>query len=279
MRFVQKRQYKSKQRNSSLQDRTHIKQHNLLINVENIPDYKIYPSALAIADVIAKEFANLSKSDTKKTIALSGGSTPKLLFSILASEYANSIEWTNLLFFWVDERCVSHASPESNYGVAKQLLFDKIMLPPENIFPVDGENEPADEAIRYAQLIEANCKIENKFPRFNLILLGMGTDGHTASIFPHEIELISAPTSCVVGTHPESGQKRISLSGSLINAAKKVLFIVTGADKSSLVFDIIKLKNNFETYPASRIIPETGTLTWLLDKEAGKLLTDENSKP
>jgi len=241
--------------------------------MDKIISYQIHPNAHKIAEQIANELMELSKQEEQKTVALSGGSTPKKLFEILAADYAEKINWQKLKFFWVDERCVPHSSPESNYGVAKELLFDKINIPAGNIFPVNGENVPADEAIVYGSTIDKNTKTENGAACFDLVLLGMGTDGHTASIFPHQIELIEAQETCVIGTNPESGQKRVSLSGTVINNAKNVLFMVTGKDKSKLIFEIIKLKNNFESYPASRINPKNGKLLWLLDTEASGSLT------
>lgn len=238
---------------------------------ENSTKHKVFKNSDDITAFIAEEIKALSESSSPKTIALSGGSTPKAIFRLLAKDFGDTINWQNLHFFWVDERCVPHSSPESNYGVAHELLFSKVAIPEQNIHPVNGEKLPEEEAKRYSAEIAHSVTLRNGIPQFDLILLGMGTDGHTASIFPPEIELINAPETCVVGTNPESKQKRISLSGTAINNAEQIYFIVTGAGKKEIVSDIFNQKNNFKEYPASFIIPKHGKLQWLLDEPATPL--------
>ncbi|MDP3583273.1 MAG: 6-phosphogluconolactonase, partial [Ignavibacteria bacterium] len=137
------------------------------------------------------------------TVALSGGSTPKAIFKYLATNYKDKIVWNKIKFFWGDERCVPADHPDSNYLMTKENLFDEIEIPAENIFMIDGENIPADEAVRYSSIIKENVVLKDSFPKFNLILLGLGEDGHTASIFPNQIELLNSKNICEVAQHPE----------------------------------------------------------------------------
>ena len=202
------------------------------------------------------------------TIALSGGSTPKLLFRLWATEYRDVIDWSSIHFFWGDERCVQPDDEESNYGMTKALLFDNINLPAENIHRVHGEEEPGEEARRYAAEIADNTEQFNGFPSFDLVILGMGDDGHTASIFPHEMELLKEERFCAVATHPTSGQKRVSITGPIINNAQRVAFLVTGANKEGKVSAIFQREEGYRAYPAAHVQPATGALHWFLDEAA-----------
>ncbi|MFG0288143.1 MAG: 6-phosphogluconolactonase [Rhodopirellula sp. JB044] len=226
-----------------------------------------------LAAEFAKEFADWSARQThdKISIALSGGSTPKILFKLWAEQYADVIEWSRLHFYWGDERCVPPGDPESNYGVAKKLLFDKVPVPPENIHRVLGEADPQEERSRYEDEIRSVVALRaNGLPQFDLMLLGMGDDGHTASIFPHQRELLTSNEICEVAQHPVSGQTRITLTGPVIKAAKKTVFLVTGAGKKSVLADVIHHKGEFESYPASYI--DEGDVTFYVDDAAGELL-------
>lgn len=205
-------------------------------------------------------------------VALSGGSTPKLIFDVLASEYGNVIDWSNIHFYWGDERCVPPDDEQSNFKMTVDHLFSKIEVPEENIHRILGEADPTREAMRYANLLEINLDREAGIPQFDLVILGMGDDGHTASIFPHEIELWNAADHCVVATHPDSGQKRVSINGKVINMAKEVIFLVTGTGKADKVDEIHNKKSGFEKYPASLVDPCGTQLKWFLDEDAANLL-------
>lgn len=207
------------------------------------------------------------------SIALSGGSTPKSLFDYWAQLPNDAIDWTKIRFFWGDERCVPPTDDASNYRMTKENLFDKITIPAGNIFRIHGENNPENEAQRYGDLLKQELACNNAFPVFDIVMLGMGDDGHTASIFPHEIDLWQSPEVCVVGTHPESGQLRVSLSGSTINAARNVAFLVIGEAKADKVNEIIASPEQLaQKYPAALVQPKSGRLIWFLDNPAAKLL-------
>ena len=140
-----------------------------------------------------------------------------------------------------------------------------------------GEKDPEGEAMRYANLLEIDTDRVEGIPQFDLVILGMGDDGHTASIFPHEIELWDSEDHCVVATHPESGQKRVSINGKVINMAKEVAFLVTGASKAEKVQAVIEQTKGYEKYPASMVNPSSGKLIWFLDEEAASRLNQNPS--
>jgi 6-phosphogluconolactonase len=201
-------------------------------------------------------------------IALSGGSTPTLLFETIAQEFATAVDWNRVHFFWVDERCVPFDDKESNYGNATASLFSKIDIHPDNIHPIHGADDPLNEAVRYTGEILSNVPCHKNFPVFDLILLGMGNDGHTASIFPGQLDLFETNSICTVTKHPETGQKRITLTGRVINNASEIVFLVTGNKKAEKVKSIIKEESDSHAFPAKKIIPVAGNLSWYLDKES-----------
>jgi 6-phosphogluconolactonase len=200
-------------------------------------------------------------------IALSGGSTPLAVFRQLVHA-TQPDEWSNVHIYWGDERCVPAGHPESNYGNARNLFLGPLGFPEERIHPIRGEEDPEEEAGRYSRLLLERLPEENGFPVFDWIWLGLGADGHTASIFPHQIELWKSERPCVVADHPESGQKRISITGGVINAARRVAFLVSGKSKSSVVNEIVMKEGRYLEYPAFYVTPESGNLEWYLDMDA-----------
>jgi len=227
-------------------------------------------TARAIAELI-KGKANYYKSESRLlNIALSGGSTPKQLFQLLADEYENQIPWAAVRFFWVDERCVEPTDAESNYGVAYDTLFQKSFIPAENIFRMKGEDVPTEEAKRYAKLLYDELPVWNQFPVFDLMLLGIGDDGHTASIFPYNIELLNSELSVEVSQHPLSRQKRITLTGKTICNAEQIIFMAVGENKSKILKEIINKEAVAEKYPASYIKNRVGEVEFYMDILAAK---------
>jgi 6-phosphogluconolactonase len=238
-------------------------------------ELKIHSNKQEVAKEFSTYFTEFVSDKDIVHIALSGGSTPKIVFDTLASDFADKIEWKKINFYWGDERCVPPTDEESNYKMTVDHLFSKIEVPEENIHRILGENNPTGEAMRYANLLEINLDRVDGVPQFDLVILGMGDDGHTASIFPHEIELWDAPDHCVVATHPDTGQKRVSINGHVINKAKEVVFLVTGESKEEKVDEIINKIGNHESYPASLVAPESGKLIWFLDKSAARGVTKD----
>ncbi|MFT7231700.1 MAG: 6-phosphogluconolactonase [Cyclobacteriaceae bacterium] len=228
----------------------------------------IFDTSSEVADQFANHFKNLSAGKSEFHVALSGGSTPKILFDIIVEKYASQFDWSKIHLWWGDERCVPPADNESNYRMTLNHLISHINIPEGNIHRVLGENKPAEEAKRYAAEIEATIPSKNGLPYFDLIMLGMGPDGHTASIFPHQMYLLESDDICEVATHPESGQHRITLTGKTINNAAVIAFLVTGGNKTEKITSIFNKDLNHELYPAAHIDPRDGELIWFLDNDA-----------
>jgi 6-phosphogluconolactonase len=198
-------------------------------------------------------------------LALSGGKTPSLLFSVLAEKYAEKVPWQKIHFWWGDERMVAPSDRESNFGVVNQLLFSKIGVLKNQIHRIKGEEKPDQEVKRYSLEIESQISIVNGWPKFDLIMLGLGDDGHTASIFPGEMELLESEKITAIARHPETGQQRITLTGKVLNNTKRVAFLVTGTSKSRIFNEIISDSKESATYPAAHIRPE-GETHWFIDE-------------
>lgn len=236
-------------------------------------DLKVFETATKLSEYFASILREqVISSESKINFALSGGSTPKNIFKLLANNYRDSINWNKINFFWSDERCVPPDDDESNYKMAYDNLLSKISVPEENVFRIKGENDSEVEAKNYSEQIRTVLPQKNQLPQFDLIMLGLGEDGHTASIFPDQIHLLNANNVCSVATHPITKQKRITFAGKVINNARNIVFIVTGNNKSKIVDDILNQKEDSKNYPASFIKPINGNLFWLLDKEAASLL-------
>ncbi|MEQ9307617.1 MAG: 6-phosphogluconolactonase [Marinoscillum sp.] len=229
---------------------------------------KSYPkpqqTAEAFGDYLVEQ-ARAKKDDFH--VALSGGSTPKILFDYLAGKYASDHVWETIHFYWGDERCVPPTDADSNYKMTKERLFDKVPIPDQNIHRVQGEKDPAEEAQRYASELVEHMPTRKGLPIFDMIILGMGEDGHTASIFPHQMELLDTDKICDVATHPESGQLRVTLTGHVINASDAVVFLVTGAGKQPKLYEIFHKTGAWDSYPAAHIKPR-GKLFWYVDDAA-----------
>lgn len=249
--------------------------------MEFIVNYKIHISKSI--DELSEYFAQLliDKVNIKKNhfhIALSGGSTPKSIFEYLALNHQSTIDWHKVKFFWGDERCVPPNESESNYKMAYDSLLSKLQISALNIFRIKGENDPQLEADSYDSEVLNHMKNINGYPRFDLIMLGLGEDGHTASIFPNQKNLLNSDKIYSTAVHPASGQTRITLTGRVINNASNVVFIATGKNKSKVLDEIINQKGNYKGYPASFINPKNGELLWLFDEAAASQIHQLNSE-
>jgi len=229
---------------------------------------KVSKTKEEVAKDFARYFAMVAASKPEVHIALSGGSTPKIVFDELAENFQPDIDWSKVHLYWGDERCVPPDDDDSNYKMTKEHLLSKIDIPELNIHRIKGENGPVYEAERYNNFLYAVLPKVNGIPAFDLVILGLGDDGHTASIFPHEIELWASEKYCEVAEHPESGQKRITITGQIINNAEIVAFLVTGENKAERVSEIIYSKEVSVSYPANLVAPRNGKLFWFLDEAA-----------
>ncbi len=236
--------------------------------------YYLFEDSTQLAAQLALDFKNAvdekAAAGESITVALSGGHTPKAFFEILAEPpYREGISWENVVFFWGDERCVPPDNDESNYKMTNNALLSHINIPEGNVHRVLGEDPPTNEALRYSKVLEENVPAGNNgFPSFDWIFLGMGDDGHTASLFPGASTLSETERICVVAEHPKTGQKRVSITFPVINNAKRVSFLVAGEAKQPVFKEILEKGDKTLPYPASMVEPAGGILEWYLDKAA-----------
>jgi 6-phosphogluconolactonase len=242
--------------------------------------YQVWPTKEEMAKASAKRFAETVEAAVAKRgvarIAISGGSTPQATFKLLADPsgpFAKTIPWDKLQLFWVDERCVAPNSPESNYGVARELLLSKVPIPAENVFRMEGELEPEVAASRYESTLRNVLKLEGaETPAFDLVALGMGPDGHTASLFP-ETEGLNALNRLVIANHvPQKDVWRISLTWMVINHGSEVVFEVEGPGKTDIVAEVLTGPRDPDRLPSQLIRPASGKLLFLLDEAAAAKL-------
>ena len=235
-----------------------------------ITEVKIFATPKEVYEAIAKEILHLTQNSTQPRfhVALSGGKTPKGLFKKLSKKYADSIPWSRIHFWWGDERCVSPNDEESKYKMTNDYLLSKISIPKENIHRIIGEENPEEEANRYSDEINEQLNHRGENPVFDLLILGIGDDGHTASIFPDEIELFENEKICSVTQHPITGQNRITITGRVLNNAIRIFFLVTGENKSTRISEIMNDSEAVKLLPAYYISPKNGELIWFLDEAA-----------
>jgi 6-phosphogluconolactonase len=225
-------------------------------------------TARAVSELILLKAKEKTKHSNPLNIALSGGNTPKMLFDLLVNEYEDKIPWHFIRLFWVDERCVPPTHPESNFGMTYESLLKNVPIPDNNIFRMIGEANPEKEAKRYQELLKIQLPSNKSVPQFDLILLGMGDDGHTASIFPNDLSLLYSDLFVETSNHPVTGQKRVTLTGTTINQAEEVVFLITGSSKYEVLEQIMNHKPGFKNYPASYIHSQNGAAQFYLDKAA-----------
>jgi 6-phosphogluconolactonase len=225
---------------------------------------RIFTDAEELARGAAEYFVAL----TPGTVALSGGSTPKLMFEILAEQFREQVAWPDIHFFWSDERHVPPDHPESNYRMAHEALLSHVPVSANNVHRIRGENPNAAEAAaEYEQTLIAVTKQE--LPRFDLIFLGLGTDGHTASIFPGS-EVLHETRRLVAAPYVEKLKSyRITMTLPLLNNGASIVFLVSGAGKAQIVKEVLEGENE---YPAQAVKPTQGELIWMLDKDAAQSL-------
>lgn len=236
------------------------------------PNIKVSQTKDELHEQFAQWLIEESAEKSVINIALAGGDAPMELYDWLSLKHKQTIPWNKFNFYFGDERCVPPADADSNYKMAMQHLLEPLGISADHIFRIRGEDDPDQEATRYGELLASSLPLVDELPQFDIVLLGMAEDGHTASIFVDQIELIMAPEICVASIHTETGQKRVTLSGSVIDNASHVAFIVTGSEKSEKVKEILHRQGDFQKYPAFHITAAEGELTWYLDIAAAALL-------
>jgi 6-phosphogluconolactonase len=240
--------------------------------------------AAAAADLFASAAANAVASRGIARIAVSGGTTPKAMFALLADQsapYFARIPWDKLELFWVDERCVAPTDSDSNYRMTSEAMLSKVPLPAAQIHRMEGELDPQVAASRYEDALRTAFKLEGaELPVFDLVLLGMGDDGHTASLFPHTKALHETNRLVVANHVPQKDTWRITLTAPVINRGREVAFLIEGAAKADVLADVMQGPRDPESLPSQLIRPESGKLTFLLDAAAASMLsTDANPRP
>jgi 6-phosphogluconolactonase len=235
----------------------------------------IYPNPHTLATAAASlilESARTSLAESELfSLVLSGGSTPALTYQQLTEQARNQVlDGSRFQVFWGDERCVPADHKESNYRMAREKMLDHLPIPTDNIHRIACDNDPQAGAIAYENLLRSLFPGQ-AFPAFDLVLLGIGDDGHTASIFPRT-DILQEQHRWVAPVYvPKFESWRISLTLPALNAARKVIFLVTGEDKAAIVQKILEADDPSESYPAQLIQP-SGDVIWLLDEQAGFLL-------
>jgi 6-phosphogluconolactonase len=210
------------------------------------------------------------------SIALSGGSTPKSLYSLLANEssFRTETPWGKIHFFWGDERHVAPGHPESNYCMVREALFSKVPVPSENIHRIRSEDPDARQAAKeYEETLRSFFRLKTgEYPRFDLVLLGMGPDGHTASLFPGTEALREREHLVVANWVEKLHAYRITMTLPVLNEAALVLFLVSGEDKAETLRQVLEGEAREDPFPSQLIRPTHGRLLWLVDRAAGRFL-------
>jgi 6-phosphogluconolactonase len=238
-------------------------------------DLHIFPTADEVLSALAEYFiARAGQAIERRgrfAVALSGGSSPKQLYELLASPaYRERVAWEQTYFFFGDERNVPKTSPDSNYLMAKKALFDPLNIRPAQVFAVDTELEPAEAADQYCVDIEEF--FGEKKAKFDLVLLGLGDNAHTASLFPYTPVLQDKTVGVKEVWLPEQQVFRITLTAPLINQARAIAFLVYGAGKAEAVAQVLGTEQDIERYPAQLIAPSSEEVAWFLDEAAAKEL-------
>ncbi|HEY3310403.1 MAG TPA: 6-phosphogluconolactonase [Anaerolineales bacterium] len=206
-------------------------------------------------------------------VLLSGGGTPETLYRLLARPpYRAGLPWSKILFFWGDERCVPPDDPGSNYHQAWQAFLGQLPVQPGNIYRVLGERTPPEAAVDYARQLKSQASHGLDWPRFDLALMGLGADGHTASLFPGSPDAPGLAVVPVVAQYQDRPANRVSLTPPVFNAARRVIFLVTGAEKAGALLATLVGPPDTLKYPAQRIRPLDGELWFLADEAAASQL-------
>ena len=253
-------------------------------------DIRVLPDAAALASAAAALFAASAAEATAArglfSVMLSGGSTPRAMHArLVSSKVASRIDWERVCFFWGDERCLPPEHPDSNYRMARETLLDPNDVPAENVYRIHGELPLETAAASYEAELRSFATAHPptnglSAPRFDLILLGMGDDGHTASLFPHSAAIHESQRWVVAVPHttpPPPLVPRVTVTPVIINAAAHVVFLVSGSAKAERLQKVIAGERNPDELPSQIVSPTHGQLTWLLDADAASRLTAGSS--
>ena len=230
------------------------------------------------ANLFMGQAANAIDKRGRFLVALNGGSTPTRLFQLLATDYSEKVEWNKVHVFWGDERCVPPDDPGSSFGQTREVLLSHVPIPDANIHRVKGELEPVEASKDYALVLKEFASSPYEFPQFDLVYLGMGEDGHTASLFPGSPVDVSEPTLPVTAHYQDRPANRVTITQLVFNQAHTVAFMATGDKKAITLAQVLSGRYNPELYPAQRIEPKNGKLLWLVDEDAASKLPNALTK-
>lgn len=235
----------------------------------------VFPDGAAIARAVAEKFVELAAAaiaaNGRFSVALAGGSTPKATYELLATdEFRGRVDWSNVHIFFGDERCVPPEHADSNYRMADVALLSRVELPAHNVHRMKGEGDAAVHAAEYES--ELRAFFGDDGPRFDLVMLGMGDDGHTASLFPGTIALHETKSWCVSNWVEKFSTYRITLSAPALNHAAHIIFSVTGANKTTRLVEVLRGAYQPEVLPSQLIKPVDGRLDWYVDAAAAAQL-------
>jgi 6-phosphogluconolactonase len=240
---------------------------------------RIFADVQALSEAAAHEWVRSAHEAVaargRFTVALSGGSTPKRLYQLLAAEpFRSQLDWGRVEIFWGDERCVPPDHADSNYRMAREALLTHLPIPAEHVHRIEAERSDRDAAARDYEATLARVfgiAVSTEPPAFDLVLLGMGPDGHTASLFPHTAALEETKRWVVANPVPQLHTERLTLTRPILNRAREVLFLVAGADKAERVVEVLTGPADPLRLPSQSIQPE-GQLLWFLDRAAAARL-------
>lgn len=243
-------------------------------------NYYVEPDPVALARRAAQYFCEMveeaAEAQGQARIAISGGSTPKAAFRLLSDPqqpFRSRMPWDRLQLYWVDERTVPPDDAESNFRMTRETMLDHVPMQPHQIHRMEGELEPEAAAARYESELRNSFRLEGaESPRFDLISLGMGDDGHTASLFPHTEAIHEMSRLVTANQVPQKDTWRITLTWPVINHARSVFFLIAGAEKAERVREVFLGPRDPERLPSQLIWPSSGILTLFLDKAAAALL-------
>jgi 6-phosphogluconolactonase len=252
------------------------------VTTENSPEVQVFANAAEVARAAARSFVDYAwqsiAKDGQFMVALSGGKTPQQMFALLASDaYRGQVDWGKVHIFWSDERAVPPDNAESNYGMARRELLIRVPIPEGNVHRMEAEKASIGRAANeYEEILRKYLELDDRgFPRFHLILLGMGTDGHTASLFPGG--RVTRQTSRWVSTPTVTklNMRRMTLTLPVLDAAMRVVFLVVGAEKAEILRDVLEAKND-PPFPAQLVQPRhRGIKIFLVDKAAAAKLSPD----
>jgi 6-phosphogluconolactonase len=248
---------------------------------------EVFPTPDALADAVARHVVDCARAAISATgrftVALSGGSTPQAAYSRLASDdwRLTSDHWQRAHVLWGDERCVPPDDPRSNYRMAKEALLDRVPIPPDQIHRIRGEDDPPQAAAEYERQLRLllTCHPERSARHLDLVLLGLGEDGHTASLFPGQAAVHETERWVLAIPAPTGDIWRVTLTPAILNRAQKVTFVAAGEGKAARLQQVIEGPFTPDQLPAQAIRPIQGRLTWMVDQAAGSRLRPVRAAP